>query len=125
MDTKRFILYIVGIVVLGPLVAGPIAARWLPHQTPAPVGTVNGPNVSVSNSMGGGVNVDVNTILCAGKISLAQGAATVNDSCFTGDTNLVVCSDVSSVNAVRCEPGRGSLTVEGHGNDLIVYVRVK
>jgi hypothetical protein len=69
--------------------------------------------------------VNINTILCAGKLSLSQGRATVNDACFSGDSNIVICSDMSSPNGVRCEPGKGSLAVEGHANDAVAYARVK
>ncbi len=124
MDTKRLLLYIVGIIVLGPLLVAPITASWLPHAKPAPIGTVNGPSVYVSNAFGGS-NVQVVAGLCAGKVSLAQGSATVNDSCFTGDTNIVICSDLTSVSPARCVPGKGSLAVEGRANDTVAYARVK
>jgi hypothetical protein len=124
MDTKRLILYLVAIIVLGPLLLTPILARSIPRTTPAPIGTVNGQSVSVANSFGGS-NVNINTILCAGKVSLSQGSATVNDACFSGDSNIVICSDMSSPNGVRCEPGKGSLAVEGHANDAVAYARVK
>ena len=124
MDTKRLILYLVAVVVLGPILLAPLTYRWTPHLTPAPIGTVNGPSISVATSMGGS-NVMVNTWLCAGKVPLTQGAASVNDTCFTGDTNIVICSDASSANAARCTPGKGSLTIEGHANDVIAYARIK
>ncbi len=124
MDTKRLILYLAAIVVLGPMLLTPIIARSVPHPTPAPIGTVNGPAVSVANSFGGS-NVNINTILCAGRVALRQGSATVNDACFTGDSNIVICSDMSSPSGVRCEPGKGSLAVEGHADDTVAYARVK
>jgi hypothetical protein len=124
MDTKRLILYLAAIIVLGPLLLTPLLTRSIPRTTPAPIGTVNGPSVSVANSFGGS-NVNINTILCAGKVSLSQGSATVSDTCFTGDSNIVICSDVSSPSGVRCEPGKGSLAVEGHANDAVAYARVK
>lgn len=127
MDNKRLLLYIiaiVAIVAIAPFVVAPILLRWPPHSGPAPIGTVNGPNVISSNAFGG-TNVNVMSIMCAGKVSLTQGTASVNDSCFTGDTNIVICSDVSSANAVRCEPRKGSLALEGHANDTVAYARVK
>jgi len=125
MDTKRLILYLAAIVILGPLILAPIAYRWLPHSNPPPIGTLNGPSINVTNAMGGAnVNVVI-PIPCAGKVSLAQGSATVNDSCFTGDTNIVICSDVTAANPVRCAPEKGSLAVAGHATDTIAYARVK
>jgi hypothetical protein len=124
METKRLVLYIIAILILGPLFLGPFGAGCVHHPRPAPIGTVNGPSVNVSTNFGGS-NVNVMSILCAGKVSLTQGSATVTDSCFTGDTNIVVCSDISSANAVRCEPGKGSLKVEGHSNDAVAYVRAR
>ena len=62
---------------------------------------------------------------CAGRVQLAQGAATVNDACFTGDTNVVLCTDASSANAVRCTASNGKLTLAGNAGDLITYARVK
>ena len=119
MDTKRLILYLVAILVLGPLIFV-IATQ---HQ-PGPIGTVTGPSVYWSNSFGGG-NLQVFANLCAGKVRLTQGTATLDDSCLTGDTNIVICSDITSANPVRCAPGRGSPIVEGHANDEIAFARVK
>ncbi len=65
------------------------------------------------------------TNLCAGRVRLAQGAATVNDMCFTGDTNVVLCTDASSASAIQCTAGNGKLAVAGTGSDLINYARVR
>ena len=119
MDTKRLILYLAAIVVLAPLIFV-IATQ---HQ-PAPIGTVTGPSVYWSNSFGGG-NLQVFANLCAGKVRLTQGSATLSDSCFTGDTNIVICSDITSPNPARCAPGKGTLIVEGHANDEIAFARMK
>ena len=126
MDYKRMVVWIVAIVILGPILLGPLATGCMRHQErPAPIGTVNGPAVNVTSSFGGGNNVVITPILCTGKVLLAQGSATVNDSCFTGDTNIVICSDVTSVSAARCQPGKGALRVEGNGSDTIAYARVR
>ena len=119
MDTKRLILYIVAILVLGPLIFVVVTQ----HQA-APIGTVSGPSVYWSNSFGGG-NLQVFANLCAGKVRLTQGSATLSDSCFTGDTNIVVCSDITSANPVGCAPGKGTLVVEGHADDEIAFARMK
>jgi len=119
VDTKRLILYLAAILVIGPLIFVVVT-----HQAAAPIGTVNGPSVYWSNSFGGG-NLQVFATICAGKVRLTQGSATVSDSCFTGDTNIVICSDITSANPVRCEPGKGTLVVEGHANDNIAFARMK
>jgi hypothetical protein len=124
VDNKRLILYILALLVLGPMLVAPLVTTLLPHPNSAPVGTVNGPNIVATNTFGGS-NIQVMSILCAGKIALVQGNATVNDACFTGDSNIVICSDVSAANPSRCQPGKGSLTIEGHTTDVIAYARVK
>src|SRR5690242_13527760 len=75
--------------------------------------------------MFGGANVSVNQFLCAGRITLNNGAAMLKDSCFSGDSNVVVCSDMSNANAVRCTPSPGALSVGGSGSDVISYARLK
>jgi hypothetical protein len=78
-----------------------------------------------ANSVFGGVNVTAMDFLCAGRVRLAQGAATVNDTCFTGDTNVVLCTDASSANSVQCAAANGKLAPAGTGSDLINYARVR
>src|SRR5215475_10801323 len=118
MDTKRLLLYLAVILVVTPMVFVIVT-----HQS-APIGTVNGPSVNWNNSFGGG-NLQVFGNFCAGKVRLAQGTATVSDACFTGDTNIVICSDITAPNAVRCAPGKGALTVEGHADDEVAFARMK
>ncbi|HYR78644.1 MAG TPA: hypothetical protein VEO55_01485, partial [Candidatus Dormibacteraeota bacterium] len=60
-----------------------------------------------ANSVFGDVKVAAVPDLCAGRVRLAQGAATVNDSCFTGDTNVVLCTDSTAANAVECAAANG------------------
>ncbi len=79
----------------------------------------------VANSFFGGINIKQTADLCAGRVRLAQGAATVNDTCFTGDTNVVLCTDASSANAVQCAAANGKLALAGNGSDLINYARVR
>jgi hypothetical protein len=62
---------------------------------------------------------------CAGRVQLAQGTATVNDACFTGDTNVVLCTDASSASAVQCTASNGKLTLAGTAGDFINYARVR
>ena len=79
----------------------------------------------IANSFFGGVNVTAMDLVCAGRVQLAQGAATVKDACFTGDTNVVLCTDASSANAVQCAAANGKLELAGNGSDLINYARVR
>ena len=79
----------------------------------------------IANSFFGGVNVTAMDLVCAGRVQLAQGAATVKDTCFTGDTNVVLCTDTSSANAVQCTAANGKLALAGTGSDLVNYARVK
>lgn len=78
-----------------------------------------------AQSVFGSVRQSVTLNLCAGRVTLAQGSASVADSCFTGDTNVVLCTDVTAPNAVRCAPGKGALLVMGTGQDVVSYARVK
>ena len=101
-----------------------------PHPGPPPPAGEHGaePNDSrdiVANSVFGGVNVTAMDLECAGRVQLSQGAATVKDTCFTGDTNVVLCTDTSSASAVQCAATEGKLTLAGTGSDLINYARVR
>jgi len=119
------------IVALGlsALIAGAACAPR-PHPAPPPHpgepgAASNEPRGIWANSIFGAVNVRATIDLCAGRVRLAQGAATVNDTCFTGDTNVVLCTDASSANAVQCSAGNGKLALAGTGSDLINYARVR
>ncbi len=97
-----------------------------PHPGPPPHGPgAPGSRDIIANSFFGGVNVTAMDVSCAGRVQLAQGAATVNDTCFTGDTNVVLCTDASSANAVQCTASNGKLTLAGNAGDLINYARVR
>jgi hypothetical protein len=101
-----------------------------PHPEPPgrPGESGAGPNQShdvFANSVFGSVDVKETTNLCAGRVQLAQGNATVNDTCFTGDTNVVLCSDASSASAVQCAATNGKLVLAGNGSDQINYARVR
>jgi hypothetical protein len=78
-----------------------------------------------ANSVFGSVDVRETTNVCAGRVQLAQGNATVNDTCFTGDTNVVLCTDASSASAVQCAATNGKLVLAGNGSDQINYARVR
>jgi hypothetical protein len=78
-----------------------------------------------ANSVFGDVDIKETADLCAGHVQLAQGNATVNDACFTGDTNVVLCTDTSSASAVQCAATNGKLVLAGNGSDQINYARVR
>lgn len=75
--------------------------------------------------MFGSANLNELGIVCAGRVELKQGAATVTDSCFTGDTNVVLCADMTAANPVMCAPGKGLLALTGTGGDVVSYARVR
>ena len=63
---------------------------------------------------------------CAGHVTLLNdGAASVSDSCFTGDDNIVMCTDTTGANPVKCTPAYGNLSISGAAGDTISYVRVR
>jgi hypothetical protein len=101
-----------------------------PHPEPPPGPGEHGAaskesNDVFANSVFGSVDVRETVNLCAGRVQLAQGNATVNDNCFTGDTNVVLCTDASSANAVQCAAANGKLVLAGNGSDQINYARVR
>jgi hypothetical protein len=99
-----------------------------PHGSPGPGDSGGGPHDVHgvwANSVFGSVDIKQTADLCAGRVKLEQGAATVNDNCFTGDTNVVLCTDASSANAVQCAATNGKLALAGNGSDLINYARVR
>jgi hypothetical protein len=49
----------------------------------------------------------------------------VSASCFTGDDNIVMCTDTTAPNPVMCRPNNGYLTVSGTIGDTISYVRLR
>jgi len=98
---------------------GVLAPGCFTYSAPAPPPTSMtawSPTGSFSFSSGGN---------CAGQISLVGGLATVTDQCFTSSYNVVVCSDNTMANPVRCTPAIGSLTLSGTGSDSISYARLK
>jgi len=95
------------------------------HAGPGSESSSGSSQVVAANSFFGDVKVVATPDLCAGRVRLAQGAATVNDSCFTGDTNVVLCTDSTAANAVECAAANGKLALAGTGSDLINYARVR
>ena len=94
-----------------------------PHGEPG--SKLNQSRDIIANSFFGGVNVTAMDLMCAGRVQLAQGTASVKDTCFTGDTNVVLCTDTSSASAVQCVAANGKLVLAGNGSDQINYARVR
>ncbi|HLX37670.1 MAG TPA: hypothetical protein VKR29_07710 [Candidatus Binataceae bacterium] len=109
MRTSKILLAILGLTVAG----------CFSYSAPAPPPTTMSawsPAGSFSLSSGGN---------CAGQTTLVNGLATITDACFTSSYNVVVCSDNTMPNAVRCTPSIGSLSLSGTGSDSISYARLK
>ncbi len=62
---------------------------------------------------------------CVGRVTLTDGLATVTDSCFSSPSDVVVCSDNTLPNPVRCTSSPGSLALSGTGSDSVSYARLK
>ena len=82
-------------------------------------------NAKSARSVFGSANVRTQEAVCAGKVALTQGNASVRDTCFSGDTNIVLCTNESHPNPVRCKAINGVLTIEGTGGDVIDYARIR
>ena len=108
------------VMILPMLLIGALAAT----SCRSPVKGKGSSDISAVGIFGGAV-VNVAPVACSGRIGLNGGAAEVKDSCFTGETNVVLCTDVTSVSPVRCAPGSGALAIGGSGNDVIAYARVR
>ncbi|HZC46391.1 MAG TPA: hypothetical protein VE243_07935, partial [Candidatus Acidoferrum sp.] len=119
MET-RAMRHVVVALAVSALIASSGCGRG-PHPGPPPLpGGPFGPKEAapeshnvVANSFFGSAEIKETADFCAGRIQLAQGAATVNDACFTGDTNVVLCTDASSANAVQCAASNGKLVLAG------------
>lgn len=61
----------------------------------------------------GDASVTINPGMCAGRVALSQGEATIRDDCFTGDTNVVLCTDATAANPIKCSPAPGTLSISG------------
>ena|ERR1700676_2812123 len=62
---------------------------------------------------------------CVGHATLVGGFATVTDACFSSSYDVVLCSDNTLPNPVRCTPSLGTLSLSGTGSDSISYARLK
>ena len=50
----------------------------------------------------GDASVTINVGMCAGRVALSQGEATIRDDCFSGDTNVVLCTDTTTPSPIKC-----------------------
>lgn len=62
---------------------------------------------------------------CSGKATLTDGTALVSDACFTGTDNIVMCTDTTAANPLRCTPASGSLSISGGVGDTVAYARIR
>lgn len=108
------------LTIAGTAIAGLMASGCLQvaSQPPVPPTTMSswGPLGGFSMSSGAP---------CAGKTTLTDGTATVSDVCFTGADNIVMCTDTTAANPVRCTPASGSLSISGGVDDTVSYARIR
>jgi hypothetical protein len=117
---------LVAIVAISALVASGCGnPRQDSDKRPGEARALNASNNISANSVFGPVEIRSVPDLCAGHVRLANGTATVNDACFTGDTNVVLCTDTTSPSAVQCSASNGKLMLAGAGTDFISYARVR
>ncbi|MGA8566329.1 MAG: hypothetical protein WB580_00920 [Candidatus Binataceae bacterium] len=108
------------LMVAGAAIAGLMAAGCLQvaPQPPVPPTTVSswGPMGGFAMSSGAP---------CTGRATLSDGTASVSDACFTGADNIVMCTDTTAANPLRCTPASGSLTISGGIGDTVSYARIR
>ena len=83
-----------------------------------------GMNINTAGFLGD-ASVTINIGMCAGRVALTQGEATIRDDCFTGDTNVVLCTDATAASPIKCSPAPGTLSISGSGAHIISYARVR
>ena len=106
-------------VILAAMI-GLLAPGCFTYSAPPPPPTT----MSAWSPTGGGFSFNSGGT-CAGQTTLIGGFATVTDTCFTSSYNVVVCSDNTLPNPVRCTPSIGSLSLSGTGSDSVSYARLK
>ncbi|MGH8012527.1 MAG: hypothetical protein ACREQ4_08515 [Candidatus Binataceae bacterium] len=102
-------------LMLAMSAAGCLQVQPQPAAPPTTVSS-NGPFGSFSFTSG---------TACSGHTTLTNGSASVDDPCFTGADNVVMCTDTTSPSAVQCTPSDGQLSVSGTAGDTIAYARIR
>jgi len=118
MKTMALAIAIIALGSAGCRFGGP------PPHPPGKGGSNNVHALTANTVFGNSIITDL-TLECAGRVVLTQGVASIDDACFSGDTNVVVCTDSSSPSPVMCAPHKGSLAIAGTGADTINYARIK
>jgi len=109
--------------IIATLAIAAIAASGCLQVAPQPVPPVP-PTTMTSWGPMGGFSMSSGAT-CAGRATLNGGLATVSDACFTGADNIVMCTDTTAPNAIRCSPSDGSLSISGAPGDTIAWARVR
>lgn len=106
--------------LLASMIAGLTAAGCLQvaPQPPVPATTMSSWSPLGGFTMSSGAP-------CAGKATLTDGSTSVSDACFSGADNIVMCTDTTAANPVRCTPAYGTLSISGGIGDTISYARVR
>lgn len=110
---------LIAVLVLAALL---FAACQREHLSRKEAGT--GMNIITAGFLGD-ASVTINPGMCAGRVALSQGEATIRDDCFTGDTNVVLCTDATAANPIKCSPVPGTLSISGSDGDTISSARVR
>ena len=107
-------------MIAGAAIAGLLAAGCLQvaPQPPVPPTTMSSWGPMGGFSMTSGAP-------CSGKATLSDGTASVSDGCFTGADNIVLCTDTTAANPLRCTPANGSLAISGGIGDTVAYARIR
>jgi hypothetical protein len=105
--------------ILALAIAGLMAAGCFTYSPPPPP-----PTSMTAWSPTGGFSLNTGGS-CVGRVTLTDGLATVTDSCFSGSFDVVVCTDNTLPNPVRCTSSMGSLAISGTGSDSVSYARLK
>lgn len=108
------------LLIAGAAMAGLMAAGCLQvaPQPPVPPTTMSSWTPMGGFSMTSGAP-------CSGKATLSDGTASVSDVCFTGADNIVLCTDTTAANPLRCTPANGSLAISGGIGDTVAYARIR
>jgi len=111
---------LIPVATLGLMISGCFYTSVPTTPVPVPLGTPA--SVTMWGPTGG---FAINAPMCAGQAALDAGKMTVNEPCFTSMSNVVLCTNTTSATPVRCSASPGALHIDGTGNDVISYARVR